>query len=502
MLAKSRPGLVILVAIVAGVIASLALTHLEFPFHTSSQGASEKAARSNLPRLISGNKSGGVPTSQPQAGDLEKLRDDFPAWCRALAGFSVAQRLSILSKDPRLTNDSGPENRRAWQIIYTSAKDDPSQTISWLENHPSIRTLNNLWSAGMEGWSEVDIDAAFDYLQENFSRFPDANHLLSSLFARSLKQGSGWFEAHLSDLSPDLQYTAAVDSVWAWAGHDPKAAAKWILQFPPSNKDQPRRVGSAFAQWAKQSPDEAWRCVETLDEANYTAALQGYARGLTLRNLDEGLAFLAALKTSGRATTVLSTMGTHCANADPERGFQILPRLPDASDRRIFATAFLDSYNGSQPQRALAMLDELPPAQRTEKAEHLAEIWGRHDGPAAVAWAMAEPDGNTRARYLSAITSGWAASKPDAALLQAQTLPDAQTRDAALRAWCTTTARTSPRRAMSQAQAISNPSLRSNTVSAISEAWREVDVPGFEAWAAANSSRNQPPPDTPPSTSP
>jgi hypothetical protein len=407
----------------------------------------------------------------------------------------------------------------AYDIIHVAAEFDPEMTITWLEAHPAIVAAHDdLWGAAIENWVKKDVDAAWDYVRKRAQEDPKQwNEYLFMVLGPGLKGSTAWFESHLAELPADTQF-AVVDRgsfMVRWAKADPVSATKWALSYPSTLEKQPYRVWGAFIGWSSKDPDEAWRMLDTLSGSNYEAALNGYASGTVMHSVDEGVAFLAQLKASGRnpshdsqqLRSVLDYLGTSLGVSDSARGLQLLDRLSDPKDRADFAYSFLGYYNQGHPQEALAIAHRLGLPVGDDLGSNSAQNWARKDGPAAVAWARAEPGpADERQSWFEAAIEGWTSTQPEAAAAYIRKMPPGPEKNNATLAWCYIRADEAPEAAMSVAAQIPDQETRAEAMRRVFDRWEHGDQATLEKWfqtaAPADQARLRPPPTPHPEKNP
>jgi hypothetical protein len=173
------------------------------------------------------------------------------------------------------------------------------------------------------------------------------------------------------------------------AFHDSEKAADW-LKAEPSRSTNATLWRAVSTGWSEKDPDEAWAFLQTIDPDLYEPAVNGFARGLMMRNVDEGLAFLDDMEEAGLSRNVLDTIGLECGERDAAKGFVLLERLQRQRDVDVFAQTFLQRLAQSSPEKAAnAVVRVKDPTIRAKLLDDISSAWARKDLNAARAWKNA-----------------------------------------------------------------------------------------------------------------
>lgn len=346
--------------------------------------------------------------AQPIAPDthpLQAVADDPRAWYLAVKALDPPA-LQNLWAQPWLGPDAG-QHRRRWQIIRWLARADPvaAQKLV-LATHPPDKAL---WDALAWGWAEKDLGQALRFaLNWEESTCPGLTQapLLSTIFNVSIKTRQvGWLKENAGRVPPDLQYNALASWTWEWAMQDPEAACRWIMPF----RGQPRwtsYLGSGFAQWGRQDPEQAWTALQELHDEGYEAALAGFSRGLMMRDVAEGIRFLHDLAEAQRGFGFLETVGLECGENHPEKGITVWEALADNAQADLFAVAYLQRLTQRKPSEAASLLPNVTDSEKRQYlAREIAEAWHTHDPTAARAWADSLQNSEERAAAQQALVA-------------------------------------------------------------------------------------------------
>lgn len=363
------------------------------------------------------------------ASDLRSKVEDSRAWYLAVKDLPKGRLSALLSED-WVVKSKGSQT--LWQVVRWLAFHDPQQAIDWLKADPSRFANADLWRAVMTGWTEKDPDKAFQYFLD-WTEAPDQRNLLSVMFAAQIKTDIAWILPHLEMFeTPEMQYWVMADHTWSWAKQEPEVATRWIVRFKGAER-QANYVNSAFAQWGRQNPDKAWAFLQTIDGDLYEPAVNGFARGLMMRDLDEGLAFLDDMEEAGLSRRVLHTIGLECGERDTKRGFALLERLKRQSDVDVFGQTFLQRLAQGSPDKAAKAIDRVKnPAILSELVSDIASAWARKDPIAAMKWAEANSEAATLDRSTRQIMRAWGSKDRPAAEKWIESLPDGDRKEQAI----------------------------------------------------------------------
>ncbi|MFA7233632.1 MAG: hypothetical protein WC076_05940 [Terrimicrobiaceae bacterium] len=362
--------------------------------------------------------------------DLRAKVGNSKAWYLAVKDLPLDQ-LSALLEESWLTN--GEEHHALWQVVRWVSHHDPKRAVTWVMEEPSRSSVRDLWSAAATGWYEKDPEGAFEYFLDA-TGMPYQSDMLSLIFAGQIKKDAAWVLPHLEKIAtPEMQYWVMADHTWAWAGKVPEAATRWITRYKGAGRVG-NYVTSAFAQWGRRDPDKAWDFLQTIDEALYEPAANGFARGVMMRDLTEGLSFLDDMENAGLSRRVLDTIGLECGERDPKRGMALLDSLKRQQDVEIFAQAFLRRLAQHNPQQAAEESRRIKdPTILSKTVSDIARAWSRKDPVSAMNWVCKQSDQAIRDRVLCEQLSAWANKNRQDAEKWANSIVDAPIRELALR---------------------------------------------------------------------
>ena len=296
-------------------------------------------------------------------------------------------------------------------------------------------------------------------------------------------------------------------------GAEEIAAMMIDLKSLDPNDARRYRLGNALIiRWAAIDPDGAWDAAMQFDDNNLKQQMISRVVGeISRSDLGKARQMLSGIKDQKTKQTALYAFLDQAVSADPEEAFRVL--TSDSKNSRNYnhyqalfqkwakddpeaAIAKLDLIKGtsdrqqallgiavalvtSDPQRALDLLDGMPPGQgRGSMLASITATWMRHDSDAAIAWINSLPaadqskalqngcwqliqdDPAKAAKLLSSLpannqTSGqfsnlasqWAQQDLEAAREWAESLPSGRTREQAMNGIVNTMAQTDPAKA-------------------------------------------------------
>ncbi len=150
----------------------------------------------------------------------------------------------------------------------------------------------------------------------------------------------------------------------------------------------------AFAAWATDSPEQALRFAEGIEDLQVRyAAIQG----------------------------VFSTW----MEQDAETAFQYVNSLEDGYLKSNMSEQAVNSLATTQPELAIAFaLDQENPMVRSQLLRNAGQMWATQDPEAAIQWADDIQNPSVAKQVIESIIQGWSYSNPQSALAYASSLED------------------------------------------------------------------------------
>ena len=228
-----------------------------------------------------------------------------------------------------------------------------------------------------------------------------------------------WIETNPSDALTAVASLDAADRrglqgslVRRWASQDPDTALEWALARPGSGEFDP--LGQVAEEIAKQSPEEMFDLVETLEPPRRNRVAEGvlYAWGRT-----DPVAALNALMAMKDSAYLSGTVGLSVvdswARVDPRAAFEWVRDQGPSRTRSAMLDTTLSNLGKSDPVRALALAEELDDVDRSIATEAVLRAWGRQDARAAASWL--DSSGNKTTNAVASVAGHYAEFDPEGA---------------------------------------------------------------------------------------
>lgn len=301
-------------------------------------------------------------------------------------------------------------------------------------------------------WAKFDARAAFQ-MAMNFKHTSQTWAALSSVFEGAEANDAASLVDSLKNIAPiipgEMHQSLLGVGLSKWASVDAAGAARFLDL-------NGREAGLAL--W--QAVAERWG---TLDPAGALAWLNKQSNPTIKEKQMDGL-MTGWLKTDLPAAA--------------EYARAHLDGTP-ASDR--YAAVAANYLAANDPQAAMAYIETLPEGTTKQFAQTLAAAkWAYLDPAAAAAWVSSLPPEGQGAAVVSVI-SQWANQDPQAAGNWMNTL-EGPGKDSAISAYAAHLAPRDPGTALGWAQSIANPEIRTATVEALVQQWRERDPTRATDW--------------------
>lgn len=226
-----------------------------------------------------------------------------------------------------------------------------------------------------------------------------------------------------ADALPASQKARLLNSaVSKWSEVDPAAAAKFLDENPPHDREFFGARVTIAQNWAATDPAAALAWVQAQGDARETrVTMSGVIRGWWENDPRSAEAYVAAHLDSLGLETVMG-ITTELYRLDPARAKDWANSLPLEARRNA------DSFIGMQmvdadPKAASEWAASLPGEVRTRTLESVISKWARNDLQAAGQW-INDRNGVVRDEALSAYSSTMAFKDPVAALNVAGTVTD------------------------------------------------------------------------------
>jgi len=264
----------------------------------------------------------------------------------------------------QVSNPNMVHNTDAFMVAFNWAGQDSQGAINWAmalpagttgTSDPTTDLRNEILRVGLIDLSDNDPVAAASYLQQNLASDPNFSQLSSQLVLHWSKSDPQAALTWAQSLPPsDAQSQSVSTAVTQLATIDPQTALNDALQL--TGDTQNKTIGSVFASWAGQQPNQAVAALATLPAG-------------------EGL-------DSATASVAQSWL-----NTDPAAASQWIDTLSPGSARDGAVSALISTIGSNDPASAYNWAVTIgDPTERDTQVVNLAKQWSAKD-PAAAATA-------------------------------------------------------------------------------------------------------------------
>jgi GrpB-like predicted nucleotidyltransferase (UPF0157 family) len=350
-------------------------------------------------------------------------------------------RLALLSalaqNDPRAAwsyaqslpqQGSGHRDGRT-QIIQSWAQSDPSAALEAATSMPAGPARSSAITAAVSAWGQQDPSAAVAYAAA-ISDSTLRSDVLRNLSSSGQIPSEELFTILLDHMPPGDNFQSSISSVLSrWAGEDPAAAAKALLDLPPGRafSQGASQVASGWAargplaevvDWARQLPEgEARRSALS---AAFGRAAQNDPRA-AVKTLD-GL-------TSEDRSAAIRELSSTWSRTDPQGALQWASSLTDPDERRRVVHSAVGQWANAEPEQAAAYAARLPDDQRKDSLQAAVDRWASKDVEAAGAWLAKQPASFSRDGAAAALARKIAIEDPETAMSWAAAIVEEQPRN-------------------------------------------------------------------------
>jgi hypothetical protein len=374
-------------------------------------------------------------------------------------------------------------------------------------------------------WATQDPDAVYEWLQlADISELPESVSVYQALAGG---EPDRLFDV-LESLPPAIQANARRAAMQALAEIDPIAALAQLETMPPG-QDRDTLLSAIGEAYGRRNPDLALAWVRSLPPAQSQATMRNVLRGIIAvdpeRGVDIILAELERVGPGAPSATMASFVSSLSAlftvnsltGGTPVDMAHIADRLLDANNQvvsssvssligawarqspddalryalananRLDARVFqqmAQSLAQSEPERALAMMDQLPPDHRPEWLTGLAQQLAQNDPDRAIELIGRYRGQPAYAAAYGAVAQSVARTDPPraAALLRDAPVGNAAQTTSSYMTVASQWARTDPAAAADWALGIGDANARTMALNQIAQGWAQTDAPGAERW--------------------
>jgi hypothetical protein len=170
------------------------------------------------------------------------------------------------------------------------------------------------------------------------------------------------------------------------------------------------------------------------------------------------------------------------AHHDPHQALAWARQIGDEKLRGNLLGSIIGTIAHSEPEHAVSLIAQLPPASQSAAAAQVALRWANNDPVAASAWIGQLPEGDTRTSAARSVAAQWAGEDPVAATGWLERLPTGATRDAAVSAFTQQAVGSDPEGAAAWASTIADANTRNNSIEGIARQWLRTDKKSAVKW--------------------
>lgn len=319
-------------------------------------------------------------------------------------------------------------------VLSNRSAQEMAEAARQLNDLPPGRETKNKINAFFTAWAHLDAKTALTSaiaLKTSEAKslaitavIRGADAIAASSLAMTLNQLP-------ADALPASQKARFVNSaVSKWSEVDPVAAAKFLDENPPHDREFFGARVTVAQNWAATDPAAALAWVQAQGDARETrVTMSGVIRGWWENDPRSAEAYVAAHFDTLGLETVMGITG-ELYRLDPERAKDWANSLPVEARRNA------DSFIGTRmvdadPKAASEWAASLPDEVRTRPLESVISKWARNDLQAAGQW-INDRNGVVRDEALSAYSSTMAFKDPATALTVAATVSDPKIQSATI----------------------------------------------------------------------
>ena len=388
---------------------------------------------------------------------------------RGRFGFSSDHYANIFStwaaKDPVgagnrvLALPPGQDRDRALtNVVETWAHANPQAALAWAAQIPDERQRRKVLTHAYGSWAANDLKAASAAMLA-LPAGEERNRTLALVVSGI--SGRFDFSGHPDPQTAAMLITqlpaggtrdnAITNFASSWAHTDVPGALDWVEQLPDgkSKKEAQRQV---INEWVQQEPrvamDYLMKNRPPSEEGDYD----------------------------------ITWLIQRWAEQDSQQALAWTQQLTDEKLRGEALGGVIGTLAKKEPQRAVALLAELPAERQPDAAGNLADSWVQDDPDAAAAWAVQLSENDVRIRAISSIVSHMAQEDLAKTAGWLEKLPPGASRDRAITSFVNRAEDTDPESAVAWAASISEESTRNGTIQNVARSWLRHDKAAATRW--------------------
>jgi hypothetical protein len=185
-----------------------------------------------------------------------------------------------------------------------------------------------------------------------------------------------------------------------------RLTAATALESPAAREKALAEIAWDALEIEPETAHEAFRRL-TPDSPEKIRLIQHYAMRLAAQNLDEALAWAAALETEVEISAATSHIALEIAETDPVRAANLLSESGiEGRDFDVALVQVVQRWAANSPQDAAAWVVDFPPtAARKAGIQAVLEPWLRDDTQAAFNWVQTQQDSTIRQEVLAGLNA-------------------------------------------------------------------------------------------------
>lgn len=198
-------------------------------------------------------------------------------------------------------------------------------------------------------------------------------------------------------------------------------------------------------------------------------------------------AALAAMNNLPKGMADYVALFEHWAHQDPQAAWASLGQIADFTQRQKAQATVIGLMAASDPSAAFNILQHISAGQQAAQLfKQVFLQWGRQDPKAAFAALAALPVGSARQSAIQSLFTGWIEMDPSAALQAAQSYSPGRDRDAAIKQCLEGLAMQSPLDAADFVAALPAGLAKNNYVGILVRDWVQIDPSAAFTWLQRN----------------
>ena len=457
--------------------------------------------------------------------------DEARAWVEAQppgnerSGFAFALVAAVGRSNPATAveiavrlNVVGGDNWQINDIFRQWAAQAPTAAASAALALPAGEARTNALGHVVRGWAEKDPAAAYAWAKSFGEHAGTRRELIKQTLEAWLKTDPAAAQAHILALPPGAERNAALRSALGrlHGAHELSSALALLAELPAGHTRSSAVQDLVLNSEAAGDPQFAQQLYEMTPVGSRRDIVSDIAHRMAEKDVPTAMQWAAALpegepRQDARRSVArtwaekdpraaldwvlkndppsvnidtLKTPFSKWTQSAPNDAFQWAMALPaGATPDALRATAVVGIAQ-RDPQRALAVLQELSPLAQQRGAFELAATLVRNDPESAAAVVTQLPEGKTRQQAVAHVADQWAQADPDAVAAWLDRLPAGAERDAAVSSFVFRATDADPEGALVWAATITDQTRREAQIGGVAQSWLRNDPAAARRWLA------------------